>query len=284
MKLGISSPIGLYEKALPAKLTWVERLKAAGEAGYDYVEISIDESDSRLNRLDWPGSKQKELLQAIDKTGVPIFSMCLSAHRKYPMGSVNPEIRRRGMEILKKSIEFAASIGLRIVQVNGYDTFYEPSNAKTQANFIDGLKQGVEWASKVGVMLGLENVDAPFVESIEKALDILNEINSPWLKLYPDIGNLVAAGYNPPDQIRLAKSHLVGLHVKDARPGCLRGIGFEKGEVPFEKTFKVISDMGFCGPITLEMWAELGEDKDSSNTVKAARLFVDRLINIKGKR
>jgi predicted hexulose-6-phosphate isomerase len=281
MKVSKSSPIGLYEKALPAELTWEERLKAAGEAGYDYVEISIDESDSRLNRLDWPGSKQKELLQAVDKTGVPIFSMCLSAHRKYPMGSANPEIRRRGMEILKKAIDFAASIGLRIVQVNGYDTFYESSNAKTQANFIEGLKQGAKWASKAGVMLGMENVDAPFVESIEKALHIINEINSPWLQIYPDIGNLVAAGYHPPDQIRLAEKHLVGLHVKDARRGFLRGIGFEKGEVPFEKTFKVISDIGFCGPITVEMWAELGEDKDSSNAVKAARMFVERMVNIK---
>jgi L-ribulose-5-phosphate 3-epimerase len=47
-------PVGLYEKALPASLTWEERLTAAGQAGYDFVEISIDESDERLSRLDWP--------------------------------------------------------------------------------------------------------------------------------------------------------------------------------------------------------------------------------------
>jgi L-ribulose-5-phosphate 3-epimerase UlaE len=42
-------PIGLYEKALPAELSWEERLAAAGQAGYDFVEISIDESDERLS-------------------------------------------------------------------------------------------------------------------------------------------------------------------------------------------------------------------------------------------
>ena len=44
-------PIGIYEKALPKSLTWEEKLIAAKLAGYDYVEISIDESDERLQRL-----------------------------------------------------------------------------------------------------------------------------------------------------------------------------------------------------------------------------------------
>ena len=45
--------LGLYEKALPASMDWMERLSAAKELGYDYVEISIDETDERLARLDW---------------------------------------------------------------------------------------------------------------------------------------------------------------------------------------------------------------------------------------
>jgi L-ribulose-5-phosphate 3-epimerase len=283
MKVGISSPIGLYEKALPAELAWVERLKAAAEAGYDYVEISIDESDSRLARLDWSVAERKELLEAVDRTGVPVFSMCLSAHRKYPLGSASAEIRKRGMEILRKSIEFAASVGLRIIQVCGYDTFYEPSNAESQARFTGGLRRGVEWASQAGVMLGLENVDAPFLESIERALRVVNEIDSPWLQLYADIGNLVAAGYHPPAELKLAEKHLIGVHVKDALPGCLRGVGFQKGNVPFEQTFDALSDMGFCGPFTVEMWAELIDDVDPCETVKVARMFVGRLIDRKSK-
>ena len=46
-------PVGLYEKALPASMCWEERLTAAGQAGYDFVEISIDESDERL--VGWIG-------------------------------------------------------------------------------------------------------------------------------------------------------------------------------------------------------------------------------------
>ena len=37
--------LGLYEKAMPGSLTWKEKLMAAKSAGYDFVEISIDETD-----------------------------------------------------------------------------------------------------------------------------------------------------------------------------------------------------------------------------------------------
>ena len=35
--------IGLYEKAMPPTLSWREKLTFARDAGYDFVEISIDE-------------------------------------------------------------------------------------------------------------------------------------------------------------------------------------------------------------------------------------------------
>lgn len=40
----------VYEKAMPDSLSWRERLEAAGEAGFDALELSIDESDRRLAR------------------------------------------------------------------------------------------------------------------------------------------------------------------------------------------------------------------------------------------
>ena len=40
--------IGLYEKAMPPALSWEEKLRFAKSAGYDFVEISIDEKDEKL--------------------------------------------------------------------------------------------------------------------------------------------------------------------------------------------------------------------------------------------
>ena len=135
----LKMPVGLYEKALPPELSWEERLGAAGQAGYDFIDISIDESDGRLSRLDWSAAERAALRRAIANTGVQVSTMCLSAHRKYPFGSKDPAIRRQGHEIMYKAIDFAVDIGLRVVQVMAYDVFYEPSDEETRANFIDGL-------------------------------------------------------------------------------------------------------------------------------------------------
>jgi len=270
--------VGLYEKALPSEWSWEERLGKAGEAGYDFIDISIDESDDRLGRLDWPASKRAELRQAIADTGVSILTMCLSAHRKYPLGSHSPEIRRQGLDILQKAIKFAGDIGIQIVQVMGYDVFYEPSDDQTKARFVEGLQQGIQWAGQAGVMLGLENVDNPYLDSIDKGLKLVRELNSPWFQLCSDMANLAAAGYHPPEQILLAEGHLVGIHVKDGLPGVIRGVPFEEGIVPFVETFQSLARIGFCGLMAVEMWADMDKSGDPLASAVSARQLVDRLI------
>ena len=83
--------LGLYEKAMPGDLNWKEKMLAAKEAGFDFIEISIDETDAKLARLDMSGEERLELVSLMRETGVPIRTMCLSGHRKYPLGSNDPE-------------------------------------------------------------------------------------------------------------------------------------------------------------------------------------------------
>ena len=67
----MARPIGIYEKATPKHFTWLERLNFAKELGFDFVELSIDESDERLARLDWSKKERLELVKAIFETGFP---------------------------------------------------------------------------------------------------------------------------------------------------------------------------------------------------------------------
>ena len=135
--------IGLYEKAMPATLTWEEKLACAKECGYDFVEISIDETDERLARLDWTEQERMDLVRTMREQGVPIRSMCLSGHRKYPFGATDASVRARSMEIMEKAIQLADDLGIRIIQLAGYDVYYEEGTDETKRMYCAYLFPGV---------------------------------------------------------------------------------------------------------------------------------------------
>jgi predicted hexulose-6-phosphate isomerase len=263
--------LGIYEKALPAAMSWTERLSSAAAAGYDFVEMSIDEADERLERLDWGPGPRAELRQAIADAGLPITTLCLSGHRRFPMGSASPEIRQKSLDMMQKAIFLAADVGMRMVQVAGYDVFYEPSSAATRARFMDGLCQAVEWASQCGVMLGLENVDRCLI-SMTQLIDIIRQFGSPWLQVYGDIGNLSAVGCDMEAELEAARGHLAGIHVKDTRAGEFRRVPLGGGTVPFVKAFRALWRIGFTGPMLLEMWG--GQDENPVQTITESRRWL----------
>lgn len=86
-------PQGIYEKALPPGEDWLVRLQLARELGFDFVEMSVDETDERLARLDWDQEQRLTLVNAIATTGIRVPSTCLSAHRRFPLGSQYDAIR-----------------------------------------------------------------------------------------------------------------------------------------------------------------------------------------------
>ncbi|MGS9121534.1 xylulose 5-phosphate 3-epimerase, partial [Salmonella enterica subsp. enterica serovar Infantis] len=73
--------------ALPAGECWLERLRLAKSLGCDFVEMSVDETDARLARLDWSREPRLALVSAVAETGVRVPTQCLSAHRRFPLGS-----------------------------------------------------------------------------------------------------------------------------------------------------------------------------------------------------
>ena len=80
--------IGVYEKAFPVELSWEERLTYAKNAGFDYLEMSIDETDMRMSRLDWDDEQIAELLD-IQKRLAFQLNPFVSVHR----GSTRLEVK-----------------------------------------------------------------------------------------------------------------------------------------------------------------------------------------------
>jgi L-ribulose-5-phosphate 3-epimerase len=270
-------PIGIYEKALPFDVDWYERLTIARYAGFDFVEISIDESDQRLIRLDWSERERANMRQAIASTGVPLTTMCLSGHRKFPFGSADPKIRRRAFEIMRKAIDLAVDIGVRVIQLAGYYVYYEPHDDGSLQRYQEGLAKSLEWATQADVMLALENVDGSDVDSISQAMYFVEAFHSPWFQVYPDIGNLAEHELDVCAELELARGHIVGIHVKDTRPGEPRRVPFGEGTVPFVEAFRKLAEMNFSGPILMEMWND--DSPDSMQIVRQSREWiVDRML------
>ncbi len=265
-------PLGIYEKALPAGISWPERLQLAAELGFDFVEMSMDESDERLARLDWSREQRMALVDAITRTGVRVPSMCLSAHRRFPLGSEDDRTRARGLEIMAQAIRLAQDTGIRVIQLAGYDVYYQQANDVTRERFREGLQLAVEMASRAQVTLAMEIMDYPLMNSISKAMGYAHYLNNPWFQLYPDIGNLSAWDNDVQMELRAGSGHIVAVHVKDTRPGEFKNVPFGQGVVDFERCFTTLRETGYTGPYLIEMWSETAADPVSE--IKAARDWV----------
>ena len=249
--------IGLYEKAMPKSMNWPEMLRCARECGYDFVEISIDETDFRLARLEWTKEERLDLIRVMDEEGVPIRSMCLSGHRKYPFGSADPAVRARSMEIMEKAVLLADDLGIRVIQLAGYDVYYEESTEESERLFRENLAKAVKMAAARGIVMGFETMETPFMNTTEKSMHYVSLIDSPYLGVYPDSGNLTNAavtyGTSVLDDLETGRGHLVGLHLKETVPGKFREIPFLTGHVDFEAVIAKAWEMGVRRFVT-EMW------------------------------
>ncbi|HEY2453838.1 MAG TPA: L-ribulose-5-phosphate 3-epimerase [Scandinavium sp.] len=253
-------PLGIYEKALPTGECWLERLNLAKGLGFDFVEMSIDETDARLSRLDWSREQKMALVNAVAETGVRVPSMCLSAHRRFPLGSEDDAVREQGLTIMRQAILFAQDVGIRVIQLAGYDVYYQQANDETRRRFREGLKECVGMASRAQVTLAMEIMDYPLMNSISKALGYAHYLNNPWFQIYPDIGNLSAWDNDVPMELQAGIGHIVAVHVKDTQPGVFKNVPFGTGVVDFEQCFRTLKQSGYCGPYLIEMWSETAED------------------------
>ena len=240
--------LGQYEKSMPAELTWKEKLQLCKEFGFDYLEMSVDESDAKLARLDMSKEERQAIIEAMEETNVRIHSMCLSGHRKYPLGHPDEAMQKKALEIMEKAVQLADDLGIRIIQLAGYDVYYEEGNAQTREAFERNLKHCVEMAAKKGILLGFETMETPFMDTVEKSMAYVQKVNSPYLGVYPDMGNLKNAsllyGKNVNEDIRSGSGHIVAAHLKETIPGHYREIPFGSGHTEFVENIQELKQQG----------------------------------------
>ena len=250
--------LGLYEKSMPGSLSWDEKLSAAKAAGFDALEISIDETDEKLARLVWSREERLSLLKISREKNIMLNTICLSGHRKYPLGSSVKATEQRGMEIMEKAILFASDMGVRIIQLAGYDVYYgEQSSPDTRKRFVENIERSTLLAASKGVILAFETMENDFCNTIEKAMDFVNIVDSPYCKVYPDTGNISNATGDVAGDIRKGAGHIVAAHLKETVPGKFRDLKFGEGRVDFKLVTDELKAQG-VRLYTAEFWYDGG--------------------------
>ena len=278
--------LGLYEKAMPGSMTLGQKLDCAKDCGFDYVELSVDETDDKLARLEWTKEERLALVQEMYRAGLPIRSMCLSGHRRFPFGAKDPAVRQRGMEIMEKAIDLADDLGIRTIQLAGYDAYYEKDQWEhSREYFLEGLQKAVELAAAKGISIGFETMETPFMNTVWKSMFYVNHIDNPWLGVYPDCGNLtnaaVADGSSVVHDLYSGRGHIIAMHLKATKPGLFRDMVFDDptSHVDFEADIAQAWKLGVRRYVT-EMWY-LGSDKwmeDIRTANRAMRAILDRQV------
>lgn len=272
--------LGLYEKAMPNFLSLKEKLILAKKCGYDYVELSIDETDEKLARLDMPNTMRKEIVDAMYDTGIRFESICLSGHRKYPMGHLDPQVQRRCLEIMEKACVLAKDLGIRYIQLAGYDVYYEKSTVETRLQYEKTLREAVNIAEYYGVVLGFETMETPFMDTVGKAMHYVDMMKSSYLQVYPDIGNLTNASliynHNVYEDLALCERFVCAAHLKETIPNHYREIPFGTGHTNYLECLKVLKKIGvkrFVG----EFW--YCNEENYEENIRNANQFLRRFLN-----
>ena len=112
-------------------------------------------------------------------------------------------------------------------------------------------------AARAGVVLGFETMETEFMNTVEKAMHYVSLVNSSYLNVYPDIGNITNAaleyGTDVLRDLETGNGHLVAMHLKETLPGKFREIPYGTGHVDFEAAINKAWELGVRKYVT-EFW------------------------------
>nr|WP_054175856.1 L-ribulose-5-phosphate 3-epimerase [Mycoplasmoides pneumoniae] len=279
--------LGVYEKAINNKFAWKDKIAIAKQASFDFIELSIDESDARLQRLDWSDTEINQLHNELQAQTFCLNSMCLSAHRRFPLGSKNKTTVQQGLTIFEKACVLARKLGIRIIQLAAYDVYYEPHDTETERNFITNMRKVAELAQKYAVTIAFEVMDTPFAGTIVRCLNLIKRIGKANILLYQDIGNLSQFSTAVFDEIALGQDKIVGFHFKDTLPKQFKEVPFGTGTAQFEAALKAIHQYVPTVPILIEMWSKNDPAESTVQNVaqlKQAKQFYEQQWDLALKR
>jgi L-ribulose-5-phosphate 3-epimerase len=230
---------------LPADLSLADGMKLAKDVGFEEIECQTV-SDP----------KQAEAIKiAAGNAGIRIHSVMNMAHWSFPLNASDPEIVQKGMDGMEASLRNAHLWGADTVLlvpaiVNPKFSYYQDAWTRSQQQ----IRKLLPRAEELKIVIAIEEVWNKFLVSPVEFARYVDDFQSPWVRAYLDVGNMVFYGY-PQDWIRIMGKRIAKLHIKDFRyrKGQTEWVGLREGDIDWVEVYRALADIGYQGTATVEL-------------------------------
>jgi L-ribulose-5-phosphate 3-epimerase len=232
---------------LPKDLPYADRFALARTAGFEAIEMQT------IARQE----EAAEIREAAKKTGLRVHSVMNMDHWRLPLSSTEPDVVNRSVQGMETSLRNAALWGadtvLLVPAVVDATTPYRQAYERSQRVIRERL---LPVARDLKVIIAVEEVWNKFLLSPLEFARYVDELDSPWLKAYFDVGNVVIYAF-PQDWIRTLGSRIVKIHLKDFnfdRPnGRFTWKPIGEGDIDWPEVRRALHEIGYGGYVTTEV-------------------------------
>jgi hexulose-6-phosphate isomerase len=295
---------GINYWALPIEMTLAQKFRFAKYCGFDGVELVIlmnGELSANASKKELEG-----LRNLASSEGIEIPSLTNSLNWTCSFTSDNPEVRNKASDVLKRQIDIAFELGVQAVlalpgfvsvgfEINelhpttdiSYEDSYLPSKEVIQYDLayeraIEGFKAIADYARSANVKVCIENIWNKFLLSPLEMRNFIDEIGSPYIASYFDVGNVNPFGI-PQHWIKILGKRIERVHLKDYRNGFLSLDGFvnlTEGDIDLNAVAEALHLIGYDGWVT----AEVNVDPSNPERIAlAASQAMDKIFMVGGK-
>lgn len=227
----------------------------SSDAGYGAVELNLYQPGGTGLTMESTAAEAEKIGNLARQYGIQLRSLSTSLLWQSPLSSPDASVRERGRQVVTKQLELAELLGMDTVLVvpgsvnpdTPYDQCYERSFRELQLLSIEAEKRKTQ--------IGVENVWNKFLLSPLEMARYVDDINSPYVGVYFDVGNILLYGY-PEQWIRILGSRIFKIHVKDFLTSVGNGSGFVSllaGNVNWKAVREALQDINYTDIVTAEL-------------------------------
>jgi hexulose-6-phosphate isomerase len=232
---------------LPKEGAYADRFTIARDAGFEAIEMQTIAREEEA----------AEIREAAKKTGLRIHSVMNADHWRFPISSADADVVNRSVAGMETSLRNAAMWGadavLLVPAVVDATTSYRDAWRRSQRVIGERL---LPLARELKVIIAVEEVWNKFLLSPLEFATYVDELDSPFVKAYFDVGNVVFYGF-PQDWIRTLGARIVKVHLKDFQldrsAGRFTWRNLGEGDIDWPEVQRAFAEIGYHGYMTTEV-------------------------------